>query len=93
MTGPPLVEDARVSRRGLGGQAAVHSQTQPSAPAVRAGLRQRPLASFHGRYGKRALDIQSLGSGDSAAGDIRKGREVRRPHDKEVVYADRGTWG
>lgn len=57
MTGPPLVEDARVSRRGSGGQAVVDSRTQPSAPAARAGLRQRHLASFYGRYGKRALDI------------------------------------
>lgn len=36
--------------------------------------------------------VQSLLSGGLAPVDVRKGREVRRPHDKEVVYANRGTW-
>jgi exopolysaccharide production protein ExoY len=58
MTGPPLIEDARLSRRGWSGQAAADSRAEPwPSLAVRATSRQRPLAGFYGRYGKRALDI------------------------------------
>jgi exopolysaccharide production protein ExoY len=58
MTGPPLVEDARLRQRGWSGQAAADSRAQ-LRPATAAGptLRQRVRSSFYVRFGKRALDI------------------------------------